>query len=75
MAKHLIMDHTGHTVIEFDKADDVAVQQAMDRFHQLVSEQKHTAATRKAGASDYTMIKSPEDQQDETLFIPQMRGG
>lgn len=75
MAKHLIMNHMGHEVIEFDKADDKAVAEAMARFHELVGEHKHTAATRKAGEADYTMIRNPEDQQDETLFIPQMRGG
>ena len=75
MAKHLVMDYTGHSTIEFDKADPKMLEEANARFMELVEEKKHTAATRKAGDSDYEVIKSPDQQQDETLFVPRLRGG
>lgn len=74
MAKHLLMDSTGHSVIEFDKTNDAATKEAMERFNALIGS-GHTAATRKAGETDYTAIKRADQQQDETLFVPQMRGG
>jgi hypothetical protein len=33
------------------------------------------AATRKTGDTDYKRIKSFDQEQDETLFAPQMVGG
>lgn len=72
--KHLILDHTGHSVIEFDKTNDAEVKDAMARFEKLLKG-GHTAATRKTGETDYKVIKDPAEQQDETLFVPQMRGG
>lgn len=75
MAKHLIANHSGHDVIEFDKADPEQLAAADARFRQLVSEQKHVAATRPAGGGPYTKIDRPEQQQDETLFHRQLVGG
>jgi hypothetical protein len=88
MAKHLVMDFTGHTTIEFDKTDPVALKEAMARFEALVGKPVvgkggrlagytggHTAATRKTGETDYTVIRDPSQQLDETLFVPHMKGG
>lgn len=72
--KHFIMDDTGHSTIEIDKDNSVELDAAMARFAELTGK-GHTAATRKAGETDYKVIKNPADQQDETLFVPQMRGG
>ena len=72
--KHFIMDHTGHSTIEIDKNNSVELDAAMARFAELTSK-GHTAATRKTGETDYKVIKRASDQQDETLFVPQMRGG
>ena len=74
MAKHHIMDATGHSTVEFDKANTVDLDAAMKRFAALTGA-GHVAATRTAGDTDYTVIKNPADEQDETLFVPQMRGG
>lgn len=73
--RHLLMDHTGHTTIDFDQADPQALADANKRFLELVGGQKHSAFTRKAGAGDYTQIRRPDQQRDETLFVPQLRGG
>lgn len=74
MAKHMIMDHTGHSVVEYDLSNDAQVAEAMARFEALIKEGK-TAATRKAGETDYSVIKRADQQQDETLFVPHMQGG
>lgn len=74
MAKHFVMDHTGHSTIEFDKLDPVALKEAAKRFRALI-DNGSVAATRKTGSTDYTVIKDPSQQQDETLFVPQMKGG
>jgi len=72
--KHLIMDATGHSTIEFNPLDSGQASEAMERFRALTGN-GHVAATRKAGETDYQVIKTPDQQQDETLFVPQMRGG
>lgn len=74
MAKHFVMDYTGHSTVEFDKLDPVELTTANDRFEALIK-QGHVAATRPAGGGDYSVIKDPSQQQDETLFVPHMRGG
>jgi len=74
MAKHFLMDHTGHSTVEFDKLDPVELKAANDRFEALIKNGS-IAATREAGATEYEVIKRSSQQQDETLFVPQMRGG
>ena len=69
--KFLIMDLSGHTTIEFT-AEQKAEADA--QFRALIGDGK-TAATRKAGATDYTVIRDPGQVQDETLFIPRLQGG
>jgi hypothetical protein len=72
--KFQIMDHTGHSTIEFDKANTADLDAVVAKFNELKAS-GHVAATRKAGETDYKVIKSPDDVQDETLFVPQLRGG
>jgi hypothetical protein len=74
MAKHFVMDHTGHSTVEFDKLDPAQLKEANDRFEALIKE-GHVAAPRKTGSTEYDVIKDPSQQQDETLFVPHMRGG
>ena len=69
--KFYIMDRTGHSTLEFSKGETDA---AMEKFKALIGD-KFTAATRKAGQTDYTVIKDGKDTQDETLFVPALRGG
>ena len=45
MAKHHIMDATGHSTVEFDKANTVDLDAAMKRFAALTGA-GHVAATR-----------------------------
>lgn len=69
--KFYIMDYTGHSTIEFS-AEQKAEADA--KFKALIEEGK-TAATRKAGATDYAVIRDPGQVQDETLFLPHLKGG
>lgn len=66
-----VMDHTGHSVIEFKPEETDA---AMAKFAELTGEGK-TAASRKAGQSDYTVTKSFDPNADETVFITPKQGG
>jgi len=69
--KFSIMDTTGHSTVEFT---DEQKAEADAKFRALIGEGK-TAATRKAGETDYKVIKDPAKIEDETLFVPQLRGG
>jgi hypothetical protein len=72
--KFQIMDQTGHSTIEFDKTNAADLNMLVKKFNELKAS-GHTAATRKAGEQDYKLIKSAGDAQDETLFVPQLKGG
>ena len=74
MSKHFIMDVTGHETIEFDATNTVDLDAAMERFNKL-TKSGHAAATRKTGERDYKVVKSFKDTEDETLFVPAMKGG
>lgn len=72
MLKLHIMDHTGHSMLEFT-AEQKSEGFAM--LEKLLAEGGKTLATRKTGESDYTVVKSPKQVQDEALLIPQRQGG
>jgi len=71
---HKVMDSTGHSTIEFDSTNTVALGEAMARFEAL-TKSGHAAATRSAGDADYVVVKDFKDTKDETLFVPAMQGG
>jgi hypothetical protein len=73
MAKHHIMDQTGHSTIEFDANNTVELNDALARFKAL-TDNGHAAATRKAGTKDYTVVKAFDPGADETLFVSPMQG-
>lgn len=69
--KFNVMDHTGHSTLEFT-ADQKA--EANATFDRLLAEGK-IAGTRKAGATDYQKVKSFDQLEDETTFTPARQGG
>ena len=73
--KHFVLDHSGHSTVEYDEADPVMLEAANQKFMELVGDQKKVAATRKAGETDYKVIKDPSQQKDETLFATPYQGG
>jgi hypothetical protein len=69
--KFYVMDHTGHSTVEFTEAQR---GEAQAKFDELLAEGK-IAGTRKQGASDYQKVKSFDELQDETTFTPPRVGG
>ena len=74
MAKLEVIDHTGHTTIEFDKLDPAQKRAMQDKIAEVL-DKGGVAATRKAGQKDYKVIRDPAQASDETLLSPQYRGG
>jgi hypothetical protein len=75
MGLHHVMDHTGHSTIEFDPKNEVDLAAAMARFNELVVEKGFRAATRSAPGAEPVVIKTFDPDVYETLFFPQYRGG
>lgn len=69
--KFNVMDHTGHSTLEFT-ADQKA--EAQKTFDALLAEGK-IAGTRKTGQTDYQKVKSFDQLEDETTFTPARQGG
>lgn len=67
-----VMDRSGHATIEFTAEQK---RESADLFNQLVRERGLLPATRKQGEQTYTVIRSPDQLQDETLFSQQLKGG
>jgi len=69
-----VMDHTGHSVVEFDKSDAKVMEQAKAVFDKLVADHNRVAQ-RKAGETDYVVSKSFDPEKDEALVIRPLQGG
>jgi hypothetical protein len=75
MARHFVMDHSGHSTVEFDPRNTVELSAAMERFKALTGD-GFTAAVRKEGERDYKVTRTFDPSADtETLFVPAMQGG
>lgn len=71
-----IMDQTGHTAEAFDTANKTELDAAMKRFAELTTGERHyTAAAKKAGEKDATVIRAFDPTATEILFIPPLQGG
>ena len=66
-----ILDHTGHTTVEFDEAN---VAEAMAKFQALVKEAGYTAAV-KTGDGTHRVVREFDPTAEETLIIPRLKGG
>ena len=71
--KMLVMDHTGHTVEEFDTKTIDGVAEAMARFDALVKEHKTPAKLSPDG--NHTVTRSFDPTTKEYLFIRPLQGG
>lgn len=69
--KFYIMDHTGHSTIEFTAEQKAEAERL---FNEHIGNGK-IAATRKAGEQDYKVIRDPAKLEDETLFSLHLKGG
>jgi hypothetical protein len=71
----IVMDRTGDTRHAFSPTDEASVKEAMERFEDLTKKQGHTAAKRHKGASGGEVIRQFDPTAEETLFVPQLKGG
>jgi len=69
--KFYVMDHTGHSTLEFSAAQKAKAQKTFDA---LLAEGK-IAGTRRAGETDYVKVKAFSELADETTFTPPRVGG
>jgi hypothetical protein len=77
MAKHVlsIMDHTGHSTVQFDPDNDAEVRTAMKKFDELTKgEKKMIAATRTADGKQQ-LVRAFDPNAEETVFHEQLKGG
>ena len=76
MSKLQIMDHSGHTTIEFDEATKVGVSKAMKTFYSLVNDKKYTAGVRvKGGDGAFRVTRKFEPDAEEIIMMPPLQGG
>ena len=74
MGVQIIMDHNGDTRHEFNRVDATAVALAEERFRQLTGKGFRAVALGKDGEPG-KLIRTFDPTVEETLFIPQLRGG
>lgn len=73
MPKQHVMDHTGHSTHEFNKANIVSAQEAEKRFAELTG--KGFTAGVRTGPGEFKKVTAFDPDAEETVFIPQLIGG
>jgi hypothetical protein len=76
MARHIIMDSTGHSTIEFDKTNASDLAEAERRFRKLRA--KGFLAAEQEGNGKHRVLAAgdrPNPGAEETIFIPALKGG
>ena len=77
MVRHIIMDPSGHSTIEFDAKDTVALADAERRFKKLVA-RGYIPAEHQGGGRHSVPEKdkrSFDPTVEETIFVPALKGG
>jgi hypothetical protein len=74
MGVQIIMNSSGDTRHEFNAADSASVALAEERFRKLTGSGFRAVALGQDGGSN-ELIKSFDPTIEQTLFIPQLRGG
>jgi hypothetical protein len=77
MARHIIMDPSGHSTFAFDPSNRADLAKAERRFNELVSKGYMPAYPQGGGTH---RVPAQQDRvfdpsADETIFIPALRGG
>jgi hypothetical protein len=75
MSVQIVMDGSGDTRHEFDVSDSVAVAKAEERFRQLTGNGFRAVALSQDGGGGGELISEFDPAIEQTLFIPQLRGG
>ena len=74
MHLQIVMDRSGDTRHVFDPADQEAVKDAEQRFHELTGKGFRAVALGKDGAPG-TLLQRFDARAEKTMFIPQLQGG
>ena len=77
MPRHIVMDPSGHSTIEFDRSNTTDLAEAERRFNKLVAKGFIPAESRGEGKHhlpDRGERKFDPDSE-ETIFIPALKGG
>jgi hypothetical protein len=77
MARHIIMDSSGHSTIEFDKTKPSDLAEAERRFQKLIA--KGFLAAEEMGDGKHRVLAEGDrtfnPAAEETIFIPALKGG
>jgi hypothetical protein len=77
MPRHIIMDPSGHSTIEFDRTNTTDLAEAERRFNKLAAKGFIPAESRGQGKhhvpEQAKRVFNP--QAEETIFVPALRGG
>jgi hypothetical protein len=76
MARHIIMDSSGHSTIEFDKTNAADLAEAERRFRKLTA--KGFLAAEQKGGGQHRISEGDrkfDPDAEETIFIPALKGG
>jgi hypothetical protein len=74
MSVQIIMDGSGDTRHEFDVSDMASVAKAEERFRKLTGKGFRAVALGRNGG-DGELVREFDPTIEQTLFIPQLRGG
>jgi hypothetical protein len=66
---------SGHDEVEFAVDDEADVQAAMDRFNDLVKNQKRIAVALGQNGEPSTLLRAFDPTVERTAFMPQRKGG
>jgi hypothetical protein len=73
MGVQIVLDGSGDTRHEFDVSDLASVALAEERFKELTGKGFRAVALNAEGSSE--LIGSFDPNAEQTLFIPQLKGG
>ena len=77
MARHIVMDPSGHSSFQFDKNNTSSLAEAERRYNELMGK-GYMPAEVKGGGTHHVpkpRQRSFDPDADETIFIPALKGG
>ncbi|MGB3036113.1 MAG: hypothetical protein WBB72_01835 [Methyloceanibacter sp.] len=77
MPRHIIMDPSGHSTIEFDSSNTADLVEAERRFNKLVAKGFIPAEGRGQGKHHVPgqTKRAFDPDAEETIFVPALKGG
>lgn len=75
MSVQIVMDGSGDTRHEFDASDAESLARAEERFHALIGKGFRAVALGRNSGDTGEVIGKFDPNVEQTLFIPQLKGG